>query len=81
VVGVEAERLPVLLLLAEAEEALDRRVAVCPVLPGVRGAPLELGRFRRGAQRLAGGEQGFDVDPVVHGGAGDRHTRTPSSCR
>src|SRR5205085_1429460 len=42
VVDVERVAGAVTLLLAEAEEALHGRAAVCPVLPLTRGSPFEL---------------------------------------
>ena len=53
-VGIELEGLLAALLLAQAEEALDRRVAVGAVLPFAGGAPFEFGGFRRLGQRIAG---------------------------
>jgi hypothetical protein len=55
------------LLLAEAPEPFDRRVAVGAVHPRATGPPLELGRRRVGAECLPSVEQGLQVDAVVHG--------------
>src|ERR1700733_4168058 len=67
VVGVEGELLLVLLLGAQAIEALDGGAAVRTVDPLDRRAPLELRRFRRVLQRRLCAEQSFDVDPIVDG--------------
>ena len=64
-VGVERERRLVLLLRAQAEEALDGRVAVRAVHPLAGRAPLELRGLRRFGQRFARAEQRLDVDAVV----------------
>ena len=53
-VGIELEGFLAALLLAQAEETLDRRVAVGAVLPFTGGAPFEFGGFRRLGQRIAG---------------------------
>ena len=66
-----------MLLLAEAEKALDGRVAVRAVLPFALRAPGELSRLGRLGQGLAGAEQRFDVDAVVHGLIGICHWITP----
>ena len=52
VVDVEAELGPVVLLLAEPEEALDGGVAVGAVLPLTGRSPLELGGLGRRGQRF-----------------------------
>ena len=62
VVGVEGEAGPIALLLAESEEALDLRPAVGPVLPLAGCPPPEGGGLGRLGERIAGAEQGFDVD-------------------
>jgi hypothetical protein len=71
-VGIELERGLAVLLRAEAVEALDRRMTVRAVLPLAGGAPLELGGRRRLGERVAGVEQGLNVDAVVGGAVGHR---------
>ena len=65
VVGLERRLGLVRLLLAEAEEALDVRLAVGAVLPLAGRPPRELRRLGRALQRLARVEQRLDVDSVV----------------
>ena len=57
VVGIEGEFGLVGLLRAEAEEALDRRLAVGAVDPLAGRPPRKLGGLRRLGERLAGAEQ------------------------
>ena len=76
-VDVEGVAGAVALLLAEAEEAFHRRVAVRSVLPLTRGAPLELRGLRSRSQRLPGAEQSFDVDAIVDRGLCSGHWPTP----
>ena len=52
-------------LLADAEEAVDRALAVGAGHPAVRGPELELGRRRRRLHGVEGGEQGGGVDAVA----------------
>ncbi|MEJ2371199.1 MAG: hypothetical protein P8Y07_10180 [Gemmatimonadales bacterium] len=73
VVGVEREGGPVLLLLAESEESLDRGAAVRAVHPLAGRPPRELGRFRHVGQSLAGLEQRGDVYAVVDGTGHNSH--------
>ena len=54
VIGIELERGLAALLFAEAEEALDRRVAMGAVSPLASRAPLELRGLRSIRERLAG---------------------------
>ena len=55
----------VLLLLAEAEETLNVRLAVRAVLPLAGRPPRELRGLGRALQRLARVQQRLDVDSVV----------------
>src|SRR5262245_4846176 len=64
-VGLEAERRLVLLLAAEAEEAVDGRVAQGALLPGAVGAPLELPCLGGVGQGRAGGEQCLNIYAIV----------------
>src|SRR5690606_23861883 len=73
VVALERELAAMVLLGAEAEEPRHRALAVRAAHPLVRGAPRELGGFRRGAQQLAGAEQERDVHAVVDGRSGVAH--------
>ena len=76
-VGIERERGPVLLLLAEAEIALDGGVAVGAVLPLADRPPLELGALGRLGQRFARAEQCGNVDAVVDLGFRCSHFVSP----
>ena len=64
-IGLERRLGLVLLLLPEAEEALDVRLAVRAVLPLAGRPPRELRRLRRALQRLPRVEQRLDVDSIV----------------
>ena len=66
-VGVQREGLLVRLLLAETEEALDRRTAVCAVDPLTRCPELELRRLRSAAECFTRFEKRADIDTVVNG--------------
>jgi hypothetical protein len=66
VIGIELERGLAALLFAEAEEALDRRVAMGAVSPLASRAPLELRGLRSIRERLAGGDQCRDVYAIIH---------------
>ncbi len=68
VIGIELELGLVGLLLAEAEEALDDGVAVRAVHPIAGRAPFELGGLGGVGQRLAGADEGLDVDAVLGAG-------------
>src|SRR5260370_37481202 len=67
----------VLLLGAQAGEAVHGGVAVGAGAPGAGGPPGELGRLRRRGQPLARSEQGGDVHAVVDGVVGDGHRYLP----
>ena len=73
VVGVVAERRPVLLLLVETVERVHLGLAVRPAHPAARRAPLELRDVRGVRQRVADPEQGFDVDAIVDRGVSRGH--------
>src|SRR5690606_11473326 len=73
VVGIEPERGAVLLLLAEAEEALYSGCAVRSVDPVTGCAPRELRRLGRLGQGFPRAQQCFDVDSVVDGSLGGFH--------
>src|SRR5713101_2400813 len=73
-IGVEHELGAVVLLVAEAEEALDDRPAVRAVLPFTGRPPLEFCGRRVLSECLAGAEQGVDIDTVVDWGVGSGHS-------
>ena len=66
-----------MLLLAEAEEALDRRVSVGAVFPLAAGPPGKFRRFGCVAERLARAEQRFYIDAIIDRGFARRHLITP----
>src|SRR5262245_9897573 len=65
-VGVELERPLASLLLAQAEETLDRRVAVGAVLPFAGSTPFEFGSFRRLGQRITGRDQRVNIYAIIY---------------
>ena len=77
-ISIELERGLAALLLAQAKKSFNRRMAVGAVLPLARRAPFELRRLGRIGQRLAGGDQSFDVDAVVDCNIGTGHGSLPS---
>jgi hypothetical protein len=65
-IRVEREPFFVLLLLAEAVEALDRRMAMSAVHPLAACPPHELRGFRRTAERLPRAKQRLDVHAIIN---------------
>src|SRR6185369_2328044 len=79
-VGVEGELGLVALLLAEAEEALHRAVAVGAVDPLARGTPLELRSLGCRRECFACAEKCLDVDAVVDRGCSLGHWCSFAPC-
>ena len=67
-IGIEREGALVVLFLAEAVKAFDRRVAVRAVLPFAGGAPFELRGLWRLGQRIASSDQRLDVHAIIDSG-------------
>ena len=65
VIGIKLECGLAALLFTEAEEPLDRRMAMGAVLPLAGRAPLELRCLRGIRERLAGGDQCRDVYAII----------------
>ena len=63
-VGIECEGRLAVLLLAQAIEALDGRMAVGAVLPFAGGAPLELRGLRGLGERFAGADKASTLTPL-----------------
>src|SRR5262245_29675706 len=76
-IGIELELRHVLLIVAEAEELLHRRMTVCAVHPFAASAPAKFRGFRLCGQRLAGAKQRFDVNAIVDFLAGLGHVLAP----
>src|SRR5262249_52458707 len=66
-VGIETELRLALLILSESEKVADSGAAVCAVHPIAGRLPAEPGRLGSLGEGLAGADQRFDVDTVVHG--------------
>src|SRR5262249_9712428 len=66
-VGIETELRLALLILPESEKVADSGAAVCAVHPIAGRLPAEPGRLGSLGEGLAGADQRFDVDTVVHG--------------